>query len=157
MKKIKSMGHPTVKRVIEAGPLKPKWRSNTSKTVVFLAICLNKDSTEMLKDLVKKHSQQGLLGVINGRTLTIQYRPTDEEVDAAALGNEVELKVEEIFINEWCQCVTVSGYEKYKVSVDNKHPHIVVAHENSVLPTISDYIVKYSENHFKSSSELTLR
>lgn len=158
IKKIKSMGRPTALKVMKAGPPCGKDRPNTSKTVVYLAIFLHEDSVEKLRDFVSNHSHQDLLEVVKGRHLTIQFLPTDEEVDAVALGEEVELKVKDIFINKWCQCVTVSGYEKYKISMGNKHPHITVAVQNGIFPSTSNYVIEYSnKRNVISDSELTVR
>jgi len=156
MKKIKLMGRPSISTVLKAGPYTPR-RSGCSKVVMFLAVYLNEDSISRLRDLVNKHSQDGLHEVLKDCHLTIQFKPTKEEVDLAAIGDKVEMKVKNIFSNDWIQCVSVSVYDNYRVRVANKHFHITVAHRDGISPVLSNYVIEHSPGSTKIADKFGLQ
>jgi predicted kinase len=140
---IRSIGVPTISRVLKAGPF-PEKRTKSSSFVCFLAIFLCEDSVTRLREIVRKHSQEGLLEDLKDCHVTIKFMPTQEEVLQAELGREVEVQVKNIFSNEWCQCVSVSVNEKYGLAINAKHPHITVACKQGISPVISNYVVEHS-------------
>jgi len=107
------------------------------RKILYTALILDNASHTTVQEWFKQVSGESLLNNILAHHITIQFKPTEDQVSAVGIGTEASVNVVGWVSDEKAQVVVVSG-----LTVSSGTPHITVATASGVLPEYSKQLLQ---------------
>lgn len=110
-----------------------------AKKIAYTGVFLNEQSHEALLRWFEQTAGRPLLGKIHGHHMTIQFKPSPEDLAALPAGQTVKVRVVAWAADELAQAVVVEPEVASKKAV----PHITVATADGTSPAYSNDLLAF--------------
>lgn len=105
--------------------------------VLYTALILDKASHSAVQKWFEQVSGEALLDTVFAHHITIQFKPTEDQVSATDIGAEASVRVVGWASDDKAQVVVVSG-----LNVISGLPHVTVATAKGVAPAYSKQLIQ---------------
>ncbi|GAB5360601.1 hypothetical protein AAMO2058_000641300 [Amorphochlora amoebiformis] len=143
IRRISSMGSPSVKSVLRAGPMRQRELASTK--VLYVGLFFDEKTSNMVKNTFLSNSRAGnLLERVMNFHVTIQFLPDRKYVEKIGIGSQHDIEITGYYSHPTVQVLTCTIPPALQAKSCNENSHITISTQ-TVAASVANHALKHAK------------